>query len=148
MIKELIFKEIISLLNQRIEFARQAINSAKESRDNETKSSVGDKYETSRTLMQMEVEKNRVQLTKTEMLKSELLKINLHHKFETVEFGSLVITAQNSYFISSAIGKIDIKNQSYFCISLASPIGKLLHTKKVGDNFSFQGKKIEITDIS
>lgn len=147
MIKEQIFEKIILLLNQRIEFARQAINSAKESRDNETKSSVGDKYETSRTLMQMEVEKNRVQLTKTEMLKSELLKINLRQKFKSVEFGSLVITTQNNYFILSAIGKIDIENQSYFCISLASPIGKLLHTKKVGDSFSFQGNDIEITEI-
>ncbi len=147
MIKEQIFEKIILLLNQRIEFARQAINSAKESRDNETKSSVGDKYETSRTLMQMEVEKNRVQLTKTEMLKSELLKINLRQKLKSVEFGSLVITTQNNYFILSAIGKIDIENQSYFCISLASPIGKLLHTKKVGDSFSFQGNDIEITEI-
>lgn len=147
MIKEQIFEQIIELLNLRIDAAHQAIVSAKESRDNETKSSVGDKYETSRTLMQLEVEKNRVQLTKTEMLKSQLLKINLRKKFETITFGSLVITTQNNYFISAAIGKIEVENQNYFCISLAAPIGKLLHSKKVGDSFSFQGNNIEITEI-
>lgn len=147
MIKEQIFQEIISLLNQRIELARLAIDAAKESRDNETKSSVGDKYETGRTLMQLEVEKNRVQLNKTENLKNELLKIDLHKTFEQVEFGSLVISSQNNYFISSAMGKIEINGDIYYCISLASPIGKLLQNKKVNDTFRFQGKDELIKDI-
>jgi len=148
MIKEQLLRKIISLLDQRIELVRVAIDSAKESRDNETKSSVGDKYETGRTLMQMEVEKNRIQLTKTESLKNELLKINLHKKFDQVEFGSLVKTSQNNYFISSALGKIEVNNEIFYCISLASPIGKLLHTKKEGDQFSFQGKEILINNIT
>lgn len=146
-IKQEILNKIISNLNDKIESLKQAIISAKESRDSETKSSVGDKYETGRTLMQMEVEKNRVQLNKTEFLKAELSKIDLHKTFNKIEFGSLTITSQNNYFISSAIGKIEINGSSYYCISLASPIGKQLHTKKVGDSFSFQGKEIHITEI-
>ncbi|MCY1723120.1 hypothetical protein OU798_22420 [Prolixibacteraceae bacterium Z1-6] len=147
MIKERIFKQLISILNERIELARLAIDSAKESRDNETKSSVGDKYETGRTLMQMEVEKNRVHLHKNEYLKAELQNIDFQKKNEKVEFGSLVITSQNNYFISTAIGKIVVDDTVYFCISLASPIGKQLHNKTIGDNFVFQGSKITITDI-
>lgn len=147
MIKEQLFKQIISILDERIEMARTAINSAKDSRDNETKSSVGDKYETGRTLMQLEVEKNRVQLNKTEKLKIELSKINLNKRFEKVEFGSLVTTTQNNYFISTAIGKIEINKNSYFCISLASPIGKLLYNQKAGNKFSFRGKEETITKI-
>lgn len=147
MIKEQIFQKIISLLDQRIELARLAIEAAKESRDSETKSSVGDKYETGRTLMQMEVEKNRVQLNKTELLKKELQKINIHKTSKTIEFGSLVRTSQNNYFISTAIGKIGIENEIFYCISLLSPIGKLLQNKKTGDKFSFQGKEVEITAI-
>lgn len=146
-IKQALLEKIISGLNEKIEEVKQAIQSAKESRDSETKSSVGDKYETSRTLMQMEVEKNRVQLNKTEFLKAELLKIKLRKTFKIIEFGSLAITSQNNYFISSAIGKIEVENENYYCISLASPIGKQLHTKKVGDSFSFQGKEIQINKI-
>lgn len=145
--KQQLFDKIITLLDQRIEQAQQAIKSAKESRDNETKSSVGDKYETGRTLMQMEVEKNRVQLRKTEMLKAELLKIELHKKYSQVEFGSLIKTTQMNYFISAALGKIVLQNETFFCISLASPIGQMLHKKTVGDNFYFQGRSFEITDI-
>jgi transcription elongation GreA/GreB family factor len=139
--------KITELLDEKIASAHQAIESAKESRDSETKSSVGDKYETGRTLMQLEVEKNRVQLHKTEILKSELLKIDLKKKFNKVEFGALVKTSQHNYFISAAIGRVEINTENFMCISMASPIGKQLHTKKIGDTFLFQGKQVEITDI-
>ena len=146
-IKEALVSQIIKSLDVKIDLLKKAIESAKESRDNETKSSVGDKYETGRTLMQMEVEKNRIQLTKNEKLKTELLKIDVNKKHEKVEFGSLVKTSQFNYFISVAIGKENIDNETFFCISLASPVGKLLQNKKAGDIVLFQGKHIEITEI-
>ncbi|MDX8340368.1 hypothetical protein SLH46_14295 [Draconibacterium sp. IB214405] len=147
MIKEKIYTKIMTLINERIELAQVAIAAAKESRDNETKSSVGDKYETGRTLMQQEVEKNRIQLHKAEKLKTELENINLKKKFDKVEFGSLVSDGNILYFISTALGKIDVEETSCFCISLASPIGKALHNKTVGDKVSFMGKTIEIAAI-
>ena len=147
MIKENLLQHIFSILDERIRMANKSIESAKESRDSETKSSVGDKYETGRTLMQMEVEKNRSLLSKTLLLKAELQKIDPNKKYDKVEFGSLVLTTQNNYFISTALGKIELDGESFFCISLASPIGKLLFNKKEGETFSFQNKTIEITEI-
>lgn len=147
-IKQAILNTILTNLDDKIDALKQSIISAKESRDNETKSSVGDKYETSRTLMQTEVEKNRVQLNKTELLKAELSKIDIHKSFDQVEFGSLVKTNQINYFISAALGKIELAGEIYFCISLASPIGKLLHTKRVGNTFVFNGKVDTIVEIS
>lgn len=146
-LKESIFNEIIKIIDERINSANQAIASAKESRDNETKSSVGDKYETGRAMMQMELEKNRVQLNIALKLKNELEKINLNKKYDTVEFGSLVTASNGIYFISIGIGKLDVENETVFCISMASPIGKLLHSKKTGDTFKFQGKEINISEI-
>lgn len=147
MIKEKLFTHIIGLLDKKIESARQAIASAREARDNETKSSVGDKYETARTLMQFELEKNRALLHKTENLKKELLRIDLQKKYEKAEFGSLVFTGAGNFFISVALGKIEVEKKGFFCISLASPIGKQLHAKKAGDTFALQGKQIEIIEI-
>lgn len=146
-LKESIFKQIIKIIDERIESAKQAIQSAKESRDNETKSSVGDKYETGRAMMQMELEKNRVQLNIALKLKNELEKINLHKKFDSVEYGSLVTTSNGIYFISIGIGKLEVENETVYCISLASPIGKILHNKKAGDTFKFQGKELTIAKI-
>ncbi len=147
MVKKQFYDKIISILDQRLNEARASIQSAKESRDNETKSSVGDKYETGRTLMQQEVEKNRVLLHKTELLKAELEKIDVNKKYDNVEFGSLVKTNQHNYFISAALGKITVDETTCFSISLASPIGKALHEKKQGDSVIFQGKEIKIIQV-
>jgi len=147
MTKEKLYTKIMALIDERIETAQMAIASAKESRDSETKSSVGDKYETGRTLMQQEVEKNRVQLHKAEMLKTELENIDVKKKFDKVEFGSLVSDGINLYFIATALGKIDVDGKSCFCISLASPIGKALHNKSVGDKVTFMGRTIEVVEI-
>lgn len=146
-LKQLTLTQIMQIINERIESAKLAIASAKESRDNETKSSVGDKYETGRAMMQMELEKNRVQLNKVLRIKNELEQIDPHKKYNRVEFGSLVKASNGSYFISTAIGKLNITDNTIYSISLASPIGKLLYNKKAGDKFKFQGKEISILEI-
>ena len=146
-IKEQILNQIIKIIDGKIETAKRAIELARESRDNETKCTVGDKYETGRSMMQMEMEKNRVQLNKTLNLKNELSQINLHKKNDRVTLGSLVIATNGNYFIAIGIGKIEVANETIYSISLASPIGKLLNNKKVGDKFIFQEKEIIITEI-
>ena len=147
-LKQSILSKIMLIINERIDSAKQAIASAKESRDNETKSSVGDKYETGRAMMQMELEKNRVQLNKALKIKNELEQINLHKKYDRVEFGSLVHASNGTYFISTAIGKLVVEAKTIYSISMASPIGRLLHNKKAGDKFIFQGKEISILEVS
>jgi hypothetical protein len=77
-IKKQILYKIIEIIDNRIESTKIALAAAKESRDNETKCSVGDKYETSRTMMQLEVEKNRVLLNQTLNIKNKLTQININ----------------------------------------------------------------------
>jgi len=146
-IKKQILDKIISIIDERIESTKLAIASAKESRDNETKCSSGDKYETGRTMMNFELEKTRVLLNKTLSTKNDLLQIDLHKKHDKVTFGSLVFTSSGNYFISIAIGKIEVANDIFYSISLASPIGKLLNNKTKDDIFSFQNRDITILKI-
>lgn len=145
--KEEIINEIIRQLDDRISFLKQSIQAAKESRDNETKSSVGDKYETGRAMVQMELEKNQVQLNKTETLKSSLTKIAIDKPSKQVEFGSFVQTTQGQYFIAIPFGKVEVNGSPVFCISMVSPIGQILAGKRAADRVSFQGKEIEIQEI-
>lgn len=145
--KSLILNRLIEAIDEKAAIVKNEIQLAIESRDNETKSNVGDKYETIREMMQLEIEKNMVQLNKYELRKNELLKINPLKKNSKVEFGSLVFTSGGNYFISIGLGKIEIKNEVVFCISLISPIGKALQNKKEGEKISFQEKEIFITKI-
>jgi transcription elongation GreA/GreB family factor len=146
--KKQILNTIIEIIDNQIESIKIALAAAKESRDNETKCSVGDKYETSRTLMQLEVEKNRVLLNQTLNKKNKLSQISTNKKHDCVGFGSMVNTDNEKYFISFALRKIEVNNEQYYCISLNSPIGSLLKNKKAGDEINIQGKKITILEIA
>lgn len=143
-----IINKILTILDEKTESAKQAIDSAKESRDSETKSSVGDKYETGRTMVQFELEKHNIQLLKAQQQKHEISQINLQKKHNIADFGCLVYTNQETYFISIGLGKIEIGGEPIYCISLASPLGKILYHKSVGDKINFQGKEISITEIA
>ena len=147
-LKELICSQLHGLIDRKIEIALSAIDSARESRDSDTKSSVGDKYETGRAMMQIELENNKIQLSKALDLKKELSRIDIKKDYTRTEPGSLVITNQGNYFISVGLGKIEANNQDYYSISLASPIGKLLHNREIGDSVKFQGREFTITDIT
>ncbi len=146
-LKALILNQLSSLLNEKIDSLNKSINETIESRDQQTKSSAGDKHETSRAMMQIELDNLSMQLKKNNALKFELSKIDLSKKHQAVDRGSLVLTNEGSYFISIGIGKVIIDNDAFYCISLGSPIGKELYNKKTGDSFLFMNKEFIIQKI-
>lgn len=146
-LKSLIYHKISDELDRKIEVINKAIASAKDSRNNDTKSSAGDKYETGREMMQIEIEKNEVLLNQTAKQRKELARIDVTEEFNKVAFGSLVVADNGTYFISIGIGKIQIDNQICYAISMASPIGALLKDKIIGDEVQFQGRKFAIKAI-
>jgi len=146
-LKGLVYHKIMEELDRKIEVIQEAIASAKDSRNNDTKSSAGDKFETGREMMQIEIEKNEVLLNQTAKQRKELARIDVSEEFNRVAFGSLVVTDKGIYFISIGIGKIQIDNQACYAISLASPIGGLLKDKAIGDEVSFQGRTFAIKAI-
>ncbi len=146
-IKRQICTRILELLDEKGEAARNAIASSIESRNNDTKSSAGDKYETGRAMMQMEIDKNQMQLGKILDQQKDIANINLNRVYTKVEYGSLVETNDGTYFISIGLGKISYDNTDFYVISLASPIGQALKDKTADDIVVFQGREIIIKAI-
>ena len=146
-IKYRIYKHLNQLLDEKILEIKQLVSSVRESMDKDTKSSAGDKYETGRELMQLEINKHEAQLIKWLELKAEVSKINLQKNFTQVGFGSLVKTNRETYFFSVALGKINIDNETYYLISLASPIGKSFYEKEKGDSITFRNREYIIENI-
>ena len=81
-IKEEIYNQILQVLNYKIKTLRKTISETIESRNSDTKSSAGDKYETSREMLQIEIHNNETQLNKTLELKKELSLIDLQKKIQ------------------------------------------------------------------
>ncbi len=146
-IKTELHLHLLSILKKREFEISNAIVSAVESRDNDTKSSAGDKHETSRAQAQIEIDKLEVQLNKTLVLEKELSSIPIEKEFKQVEMGSLVFTNQENYFISIGLGKLELQGNIYYAISLASPVGKFLQGKKAGEKVYFLNREITIHKI-
>lgn len=138
---------LILLFNEKIKSLKEQLISLKESRDSDSKSSVGDKYETSRAMAHIEIGKHEQQLINSQHLKAELNKIVASRKSEVVGFGSVIYTNKGNYFMAVAHGKVSVLNQQFYAISLASPIGKALFGKQVGDAIHFNGHDIIVESI-
>ncbi|WP_396632817.1 3-oxoacyl-ACP synthase [Maribacter sp. R86514] len=113
----------------------------------ETKSSAGDKHETGRAMIQLEREKLGQQLAELEKTQQLLSKVSKDRNAPTVGLGSLVVTDAFIYYIAISAGEFKSKPNSVYCISAATPIGKLAFGKAVGDVFSFNGKELTIVSV-
>ena len=131
------------MLDKKIKTVQESISYTQEARNNETKSSAGDKYETSRVMMQAELDKQNLLLQQFLQQKNVFLKIQRTKPSEKIDFGSWVETNQGNYLIAVGIGKV----KEVFVISLASPLGKALKGLRIGDKTSLQNKEYRITSI-
>lgn len=115
---------------------------------NDSKSSMGDKYETSREMMQQEINRLEQQIALTAQQLFNLKAINLDKEYSIVEKGSLVETSIGTFFISVSFGKVKLKGLSCFMISEAAPLAQLIFKKKVGDKFELNKKPATILNIN
>lgn len=127
--------------------AEEAIREAQASANEETKSSAGDKYETGRAMMQLEIEKNSIQLQEALKLQRILDTINPEKKSVVAEPGSLVKTDQNYFYIAVSIGQVVIGGLSIFVVSADSPIGMRLKGLKQGQVMTFNSKTFNVEEI-
>lgn len=146
-LKEKLHKQCQDALNQRLEAIKSTISDIQNSLQSETKSTAGDKHETGRAMLQLEREKAGNQLAEIQKQIEILHKINPEMSYSKVALGSLVKTTVSNYFIGVSVGEITIENETFYAISLSTPIGQLLVSKGVGDNIQFRMQKFTITDI-
>ncbi len=147
-IREILFNECQAFVNKRLQTIEETISSNKKALQSETKSSAGDKHETGRAMLQLEMEKAGQQLSGINQMKLALSKINISKNTEIAHLGSVVETNFSNYFLSISAGRIIVEDEIYFAISVLSPIGKLLLGKKVKEEFVFNGKTFQINKIN
>lgn len=148
MLKEQIYQACLDHVAHNIETLQASIRAAQETSQAETKSSAGDKYETTRAMMQIDIETHTKRLNEAQNLQTTLLQIAWQDVHEWVKVGSLVTTNQGVFFIAIGIGQVRIEGQAYFVVSPTSPIGACLLKKKVHDTFTFLQKKYEVLAIA
>ena len=66
---------------------------------------------------------------------------------EKVEFGAVVITDKQKMFISAALGKLQVDNDTYYVISTQVPVFKAMKDLKAGESFTINNNKLTIKEI-
>ncbi|WP_411273814.1 3-oxoacyl-ACP synthase [Daejeonella sp.] len=146
-IKEILHCACMEYVEDRISTAQQAITAARESANDDTKSSAGDKYETGREMMQQEIDRNRKQLEESQKLKLILERIDLDKTMDLVQNGALVTTNYGKFYISISLGQISVDDCIYYAVSSVSPIGLKLMKQSKDYEFDFNGKLFRVMKV-
>ncbi len=146
-LKEKLLQKCFQTIENQLLMIEKGIAEAQAAANEDTKSSAGDKYETTRAMMQIEIENLSKRLADAQKLLQILQQIVMQQHYTTAVIGAVVATTQGNYFIAVGIGKVTIEGIDFFVVSPQSPIGAKLHHTKVQDTISFNGKKFTITAI-
>ena len=145
-----LIKSIQEKLSEKIENFEKLIAETRAS-NNDTKSSMGDKYETGREMLQQEINNLQVQLNEVlkqqDFLKTSFDKLRMTKKFDKAEKGAIVKTEKGLFFISVSLGEINFDNQKIICISPESPLAKAMNGKQKSDVFSLNNMSQKILII-
>lgn len=141
--------EILELLKNKVQVKISAFeNLIAETRasSNDTKSSMGDKYETGREMLQQEI--NNLQRQLNESLKQQVLLHKLTSETsQKVQNGALVKTDKGIFYISASLGEIISENQKIMSISEESPLAKAMLGMKTDEQFTINNTKQIIEKI-
>lgn len=147
LIKQQLHNLCHAYLDSNIQNAEAVIANAREAARNETKSSAGDKYETAREMMQQDIDLNNARLLQLRKQLEVLDRIAIDTISDIIIPGSIVTTSLGNYFIAISAGKLLVDGQTYYAISMDSPLGAQLKGKKAGDEFIINGKKGTIMGV-
>ncbi|MCK5814537.1 MAG: 3-oxoacyl-ACP synthase [Flavobacteriaceae bacterium] len=147
-LKQELYSACQEFVSTKLQTIEKTIQSNKNALNSETKSSAGDKHETGRAMLQLEMEKAGQQLKVVNEMQLQLAKINPNIETKNSCLGSVIQTDQVNYYLAISMGKIETSGGVYFAISPKSPIGKLLLGTSKGSKITFNSKQIMVKTVA
>ncbi len=145
--KTSVHASVVQEVTRRMIQLNELLQDAFDATANESKSSAGDKHETSRAMAQLEQEKIGGQLIEMTKLHAILQRIDPTFVSDSIQLGSLVETSSGWFYLSVGIGILNSSGNTLFCITPNAPVGKLLVGKKVQDSIEFNGNPTRIIQL-
>ena len=146
-LKMTFIEELKDQLKKSILESNEHLKNLVDSRNSETKSSAGDKHETSRAMVQQEIDMLALQQSKLIQQEKELNQIDFEVDLKKVKLGNLVLTDRGLFLISIGYGKIELADEICFAISPVSPMAQTLLNKTKGESVQLNGRNIFIEQI-
>lgn len=139
--------QIAHTLKGQLGILNKEVESLKEELSNETKSSAGDKFETTREMMAQEMRRLKDQMQYKMELIHDLEQIPLIPKRQ-IEYGALVQLNDIFVLIGIGAGNFMVNEKKITCLSISSPLGQLLLGKQVDQSISFNNNTFTIQSIA
>jgi transcription elongation GreA/GreB family factor len=147
-LKDLLFNHCENHINTKLKNYLKIDQELFKSLNEETKSSAGDKHETTRAMIQIEREKNSKRIKEIENSKKQLIVIkSVQLNNLKVSPGSIIFTSNNNYFISISSEIYSSDTNKIYCVSTNTPIAKSYLGKKIGDIVTFNNIDSKIEKI-
>lgn len=145
--KKELYLKCVDAINEQIEKYEEEMAIIRESMEsNDIKT---DYDEDNRGKLLGDFEKYANYLNRAREMKETLSRIDQEHHSPSIDFGSVVETDQNYYYVSVPLGAINMDDGStVMAISTDAPIYEKLKGKKPGDTFTFNDQDYKIQDVS
>lgn len=146
-IKKQLFQLTVQRFQERVELVERLMQENQEAANLEEKSSAGDKFETGRSMQQLEKNMHAQQL---DALQGELRRLYQQPPELVCNFvqpGTLVFTHQAVFYLLAGLGKLIWEDKAYFIISPEAPLAQALMNKRVGDRATFQQTTYSILNL-
>lgn len=113
----------------------------------ETKSSMGDKYETGREMLQQEINQLQMQLKSAADQLQQLNEMPCRVCTKAVN-GALVKTCSGVFLIGVSAGEIAVDGQKVIAVSPDAPLAKAMYGKAEGGDFVLNGNLYRVEQIT
>ena len=131
-IKSQLYQHCMNYVDHLIQQAESGLNQAQNDANQEEKSSAGDKFETHRAMMHLQMESFIQRLDLAQGLQRTLFSLSLTHKYK-VGLGALVKTDRGIYFIAVSAPPLIIDGVKYTFLSTEAPLYRALAEKQQDD---------------
>jgi len=147
-IKEQLYRLCCEYISTREQEIKMLIADAQEASGNETKSSAGDKYETTREVLQQDINMNKARLHELQQQAAALELISPAQSGSLVVPGSLVYTTGGNFYIAIGAGKMHVEGSTFYAVSAVAPIAAKMLGQQAGYSFEINGKTIAIKTVA
>lgn len=147
-LKTKILKQLLVLQADRIEELLRYQSDLSDALQSESKSTAGDKHDTSRAMIHLEQEKLQHQFQELQLQLQRLREINELNPSTHANFGALVETTSDLFLLGASLGKQVVDGRVIYCIGMEAPIAQAMLNKAIADQLLFNGKLTEILAIS
>lgn len=137
---------VLALMAEKKEDLNAQLLALQEASNADTKSSMGDKYETGRESINQSrdlLEKQKVLLDRDEKIIAQ----TSVDPTATVSTGALVKVQLGWLWVAVSVGKVMHEGQEVQVVSADSPLVVALKGKRVGDKVAFRGRSTEILEV-